>query len=113
MTDPQPLYVLGIDETPEQREAINQEAKALAASMRELDIAAYAVRARERINQLEAERCDLLNENARLQPVPKSFQQIASELRDQIVGVIAMGPQHSDRLPVARDRLAGIIELLA
>lgn len=104
------LRTLGMNETAEDRAAIEEQAKALAATMREPDIAAFAVRAQRRIEHLEA--MLLAMRAAQTARVTKTPRQLAAELREACIKAIAATPQTGDRLHVARDRLAEIIEIL-
>jgi hypothetical protein len=104
------LRPLDLNETAEDRAAIEEQAKALAATMREADIAAYAVRAQRRIEHLEA--MLLAMRAAQAAKASKTPRQLAIEARDACAAAIAATPQTGDRLHVARDRLAGIIEIL-
>lgn len=104
------LRPLGLNETAEDRAAIEEQAKALAATMREADIATFAVRAQRHIEHLEGTL--LAMRAAQKAKVSKTPRQLAIELREACVAAIAATPQTGDRLHVARDRLAGIIEIL-
>lgn len=67
-------------------------------------LAAAAAVLVQRVEELEAQRCQI--------PAPKTLAQLAAELRDHCEQQIALVPQTTDRLAVARDRLTGIIEIL-
>jgi hypothetical protein len=101
------LHPLGMNESAEDRAEIEQAAKALAATMREADIAAFTVRAQRHIEHLEATLLAM-----RTAQVAKSPRRLAIEAREACIQAIAMTTPGGDRLAVARDRLAGIIEIL-
>lgn len=104
-----------IPSTDEQREAISDEAKALATSMREQELAEFALLASQRITELEAQ---LQAERAAHAAETidywkgKPLAELATDLRSRVEGEIALVPQTTDHLAVARDRLGGIIEIL-
>ena len=107
------LRPLGLNETAEDRAEIEQAAKALAATMREADIAAFAVRAQRHIEHMEATLLAMREAQARApKPKPKPLRQLAVELREACIQTIAMTTPGGDRLHVARDRMAEIIEIL-
>ena len=107
MSDAAPsLLVLGLDETPEQRAEVEAQAKILAGSMLEVEIAAFAIRASSRIAELELAK-QRLEQTANL-----SLRDHAIQLRDRVEVHIRDLKPLGDRLPVSRDLLGRVIELL-
>ena len=94
--------------TSEDVAARADEAKALSVEMPSESLAEYALAASARVEEL-ARRLQTAESQI---PPPRSLGQLALDLREACIQAAEVTPQTTDRLAVARDRLAIVAEIL-